>query len=190
MPDCAQLDLFDAKTLTSSAKQVFFGEPTTSDENDASPIAHSIWKLDVLSGADVLIALSTYTHRNHSIYLTTLANLQKPNSEVRRLTFDSKYGAIVDYCFASNNSTDLHVLFDSDTLVKVNTNDQSLSTVLVKKDFHSMSNVNSLEVIFKQLFKTRGEPGDCSYYKRKNQRLEEQEEKRRKKQQLTSNENV
>ncbi|CAF0909615.1 unnamed protein product [Adineta ricciae] len=203
LPDCIQLNVFDSKILTSSAKQIFYGQSSSSEDQSSSSINHSIWKMDVASASDVFLAFSIYADRAHSIYLTTLANLEKASNEQRKLTFNSKYGTIIDYCFSSN---DLYILFDSHNLLTVNIlsvlscdkseyvqdDDSSISTVLATKGFHLMNNINSLEVIFKQLFKTRGDPGDSSYHKRKNQRLEEQEEKRRKKQekQSTTNENV
>jgi hypothetical protein len=61
-------------------------------------------------------------------------------------------------------------------------NDQTISRILSTKEFNLINNIISNEIIFKQLFKTRGNPGDSSYYKRKNERIEQQEEKRRKKQ--------
>ena len=159
--------------------------------------------MDVASASDVFLAFSIYADRAHSIYLTTLASLEKASNEQRKLTFNSKYGTIIDYCFSSN---DLYILFDSHNLLTVNVlsvlscdkseyvqdDDSSISAILATKGCHLMNNINSLEVIFKQLFKTRGDPGDSSYHKRKNQRLEEQEEKRRKKQekQSTTNENI
>jgi len=150
----------------------------------------------VTSTSDVFIALSIYAHRTDSIYLTTLSNLEKSTNESRKLTFGSNYGTIIDYCFSRNSQCDLYILFDSNTLLKVNIlsilscdtrefyeeNDKTISIILAKKEFNLMNNINSNEMIFKQLFKTHGDPGDSSYYKRKNQRIEEQEEKRRKKQ--------
>ncbi|CAF0861196.1 unnamed protein product [Adineta ricciae] len=203
LPDCIQLNVFDSQTLTSSAKQIFYGQSSSSDYQSSSSINHSIWKMDVASASDVFLAFSIYADRAHSIYLTTLTNLEKTSNEQRKLTFNSTYGTIIDYCFSSN---DLYILFDSHNLLTVNIpsvlscdkseyvqdNDSSISAILATKGFHLMNNINSLEVIFKQLFKTRGDPGDSSYHKRKNQRLEEQEEKRRKKQekQSTTDENI
>src|SRR5262249_22092431 len=110
-------------------------------------------------------------------------NLEKST----KLTFDSNYGAIIDYCFSS--TCDLHILFDSNTLLKVNVisifsydkkeffqeNDKTINSILSLKEFNLM---NSNEIIFKQLFKTRTDPGDSSYYKRKNERIEEQKRKK------------
>jgi hypothetical protein len=67
-------------------------------------------------------------------------------------------------------------------------NNQTISRILATKEFNLMNNLNSNEIIFKQLFKTRGDPGDSSYYKRKNERIEQQEEKRRKKKQISKSE--
>ncbi|UJR10067.1 hypothetical protein I4U23_014289 [Adineta vaga] len=198
LPDCVQVNVFDSKTFSSSSKQIFYGQSSTSENHDSSSLNHSIWKIDVTSTSDVFIAVSIYADRNHSIYLTTLTNLEKSNNEQRKLTFDSKYGTIVNYCLSLN---DLYILFDNHTLFKVNTpavlacdkneyiqdNDLSISNILATKEYNVMNNINSLEIIFKQLFKTRGDPGDSSYYKRKNQRLEEQEEKRRKKATVNNN---
>jgi len=186
-------------------KQIFYGLSSNSEENqsslDSSSINYSIWKMDITSShstsSDVFIALSIYAYRINSIYITTLLNLEKSTNEQRKLTFDSTYGTIIDYCFPSKEfSCDLYILFDSNLLLKVNIlsilscdkkeyfqeNDQTISRVLSIKEFNLMNNMNSNEIIFKQLFKTRGDPGDSSYYKRKNQRIEQQEEKRRKKQ--------
>ena len=201
LPDCIELNVFDSQALTSSAKQIFYGQSSSpSKYQDSSSINHSIWKMNVTSTSDVFLAFSIYADRAHSIYLTTLTNLEKANNEQRKLTFDSKYGTIIDYCFSSNH---LYILFDSHNLLTVDIlsvlscdkneyvqdDDSSIGTMLTTKGFHLMNNINSL---FKQLFKTRGDPGDSSYHKRKSQRLEEQEEKRRKKQekQSTTNANV
>jgi hypothetical protein len=150
-----------------------------------------------LTSSDVFIALSIYAYRTHSIYLTTLLNLEKSTNEQLKLIFDSNYGAIIDYCFPSKEfPCDLYILFASNILLKVNIlsilscdkreffeeNDQTISRILSTKEFNLLNNLSSNEIIFKQLFKTRGNPGDSSYYKRKNQRIEQQEEKRRSKQ--------
>ncbi|CAF1309699.1 unnamed protein product [Adineta steineri] len=208
LPDCVELNVFDSKIFTSSAKQIFYEQSSNIDDNQSLSINHSIWKMDITSTtSDVFIALSIYASRTHSIYLTTLSNLKNSNNEQRKITFNSTHGTIIDYCFSSKNSTDLYILFDSNTLLKVNIisilscnkneyfeeNNKSISTILAREEFNLINNINSLEIIFKQLFKSRGDPGDSSYYKRKNQRIEEQEEKRRKKQskkQVPVNENV
>lgn len=147
--------------------------------------------MDLIStSSDTFIAVSIYAYRNHSIYLTTLSNFEKSI----KLTFDDKYGSIIDYCFLSN---DFYILFDSNNLLKINIstlfsydkkefseeNNLAVNEILSRKEYNLINNINSIEIIFKQLFKTRGEPGDCSYYKRKNERIEQQEEKRRKKEQ-------
>ncbi len=152
--------------------------------------------MDVLSSSDLFIAFSIYAHRAHSIYLTTLSRLETSINESRRLTFDSTYGAIIDYSFPSKDfPCDLYILFASNTLLKVNvqsvlSSDQSeffedtdptINQILARDEFHLMNNITSNETIFKQLFKNRGTPGDSSYYKRKTERIEQQEEKKRKK---------
>jgi hypothetical protein len=157
----------------------------------------------VISSSDIFIALSIYAYRTNSIYLTTLLNLEKSTNEQRKLTFDSNYGTIIDYCFPTREyPCDLYILFDSNMLLQVNVisilscdkneffqeNDQTISRILATKEFNLMNNLNSNEIIFKQLFKTRGDPGDSSYYKRKNERIEQQEEKRRKKKQISKSE--
>lgn len=177
------------KDLLSSSKEIFYGSPLDSNENDLSSIDYSIWKMATTASPDVFIALSIYAHRNHSIYLTTLENF---SSEQRKLTFDSNYGSIIDYCFPSQgNASDLYILFDSNRLIRVNIpsilscdkkeymekTDSTIDGILANKDFQLQAN----EIIFKQLFKNRTGPGDSSYYKRKTERLEQQEEKRRKK---------
>jgi len=208
LPDCVELNLFSTKTLISSSKQIFYGLSSNFEENESSlddsssSINYSIWKIDVTSSRstsspDIFIALSIYAYRSHSIYLTTLLNLENSTNEQRQLTFDSNYGTIIDYCFPSKEfPCDLYILFDNNTLLKVNIisifscdkkeffeeNNTIINRILSTKEFNLMNNMNSNEIIFKQLFKTRGDPGDSSYYKRKNQRIEQQEEKRRKKQ--------
>ncbi|CAF0969234.1 unnamed protein product [Rotaria sp. Silwood1] len=212
LPDCIQLNLFETKTFISSfSKHLFYGLSSDSDNNelplDSSLINYSIWKIDVASCrlidsnmTDVFIALSIYAYRAHSIYLTTLTNLEKSTNEQCKLTFHSKYGTIIDYCFSSKESIstsqcNLYILFDSNILLKINIislfsydkkeileNDTTISTIINTKEFNFINNIGSNEIIFKQLFKMRGKPGDSSYYKRKNERIEQQEEKRRKKQ--------
>lgn len=203
LPDCVELNLFETKTLISSSKEIFYTSSLNSEDTqsslDSSSMNYSIWKMDIASSSsDTFIALSIYAYRNHSIYLTTLSNIEKSI----KLTFDTKYGTIIDYCFLSKDSPcDLYILFDSNIFLQVNIlkifscdknefyeeNDQTINRILSTKEFNLMNNLNSIEVIFKQLFKSRGEPGDCSYYKRKNERIEQQEEKRRKKQQSKEN---
>ena len=182
LPDCIQLNEFQSKIFTSSSKEIFHGSSSTSENNESSSMSNSIWKMDI-SSKDAFIALSIYAYRTHSIYLTTLKNLVESTNEQRKLTFDSTYGAIIDYCFSNS---DLYILFDSHTLIKVNviavfSSDkteyfQEIKTILANKELELMN-----EMIFKELFKTRGNPADSSYYKRKNQRIEQQEEKQRKK---------
>jgi hypothetical protein len=201
LPECEQLNLFHSEIFTSKSKDIFYRSSTNSENKesalDLSPINSSIWKMDSTSNtSDVLIALSIYGDRLHSIYLTTLSNLQKSSNEQRKLTFDSSYGTIMDYCFPSNSDCYLYILFDSNILVKVNVmsilscdkteyfeeNDQTINRILGRQEFSLMNNITSNDIIFKQLFKSRGDPGDSSYHKRKNVRIEQQEEKRKKKQ--------
>lgn len=188
LPDCVEVNCYETKTLHSSSKEIFYGSVSDSTENELSSIDYSVWKMATTTSPDVFIALSIYAHRNHSIYLTTLENLAH---EQRKLTFDSNYGSIIDYCFPSQaNASDLYILFDSNRLLRVN-----LPSVLScdKREYVEktestidgiLANINAVqfnEMIFKQLFKTRTDPGDSSYHKRKTERLEQQEEKRRKK---------
>jgi hypothetical protein len=128
---------------------------------------------------DVFIALSIYAHRNHSIYVFKLENSL---CEPRKLTFDANYGTIIDYCFSSN---ELYILFDTNRLIRVNIQscDSTITEISTNQELNITNNNHSNEIIFKQLFKIRGNPGDSSYYKRKNQRIEQQEEKRRQKKQ-------
>lgn len=194
LPDCVEVNCFPMKTLLSSSREIFYDSVSDSIENESSPIDDSIWKLATTTSPDVFIALSIYAHRNHSIYLTTLENF---SHNQRKLTFDSKYGSIIDYCFPSqNNASDLYILFDSNRLIRVNIpsilscekkeylekTDSTIDGILANQDFHLVNAIQSNEIIFKQLFKNRTSPGDSSYYKRKTERLEQQEEKRRKKQ--------
>ena len=203
IPTCIELNRFDTKMLISSSQQVFY----SSDNNpqltlDLSSIDASIWKMALLSSqSDVFLALSIYASRAQSIYLTTLSNLKtNPLGQSFQLTFDSQNGTILDYCFPSilKNDCDLYILFDSNRLIRVNinsifneksivssSNDNSLekiNEILNEKEYHPMNNLLSNMVMFKQLFKSRGQPGDCSYYKRKNERIEQEEAKRKKKQ--------
>ena len=201
LPDCVELNVFPTKTLISSAKEIFYQSTSSIEENKPSSIDSSIWKLAVTPFPDVFIALSIYAHRNHSIYLTTLSNLENSINESRKLTFNPKSGAIIDYCFPSNKSPyELYILFDNQTLLRINIrsilscdtkeffeeNDSTMNGILSNQEFPLHSN----ELIFKQLFKTRGDPGDSSYYKRKNERIEQQEEKRRKKQHQSTTDKV
>ena len=167
------------KTFISTAKETLYGSASNSKENELSAIDYSIWKMAVTTSPDTFIALSIYAHRNHSIFVFKLENsLQEP----RKLTFDTSYGAIIDYCFSSK---ELYVLFDSNRLFRVNIQscDSTITEISLNQELNGTNNNHSNEIIFKQLFKTRGPPGDCSYYKRKNERIEQQEEKRRQKKQ-------
>ncbi|CAF0977538.1 unnamed protein product [Rotaria sordida] len=218
LPDCIQLNVFETKTFISSSKHLFYGLPsTTSEDNelslDSSQINYSIWKMDIASCrlinsnmTDVFIALSIYIYRTHSIYLTTLENLEKSTNKQYKLTFNSKYGTIIDYCFSSKEfistlQCNLYILFDSNILLKINIipllsssydkneileNDTTISTIINTNEFNFINNITSNEIIFKQLFKIRGKPGDSSYYKRKNERIEQQEEKRKRKNQVST----
>jgi hypothetical protein len=182
LPDCVELNVFQTRTIISSSKEISYGSVSNSKENESSSIDYSIWKMAVTIFPDVFIALSIYAHRNQSIYVFKLEN---SIHEQRKLTFDTNYGAIIDYCFSSK---DLYILFDSNRLIQVNiqsilSSDQTINEILTNKEFNIINNNHSNEIIFKQLFKTRGNPGDSSYYKRKNQRIEQQEEKRRQKHQ-------
>lgn len=159
--------------MIETAKEIFYESECSYSESNSSSMNESIWKMDV-SGNN-LVALSIYAHREHSIYLTNLAD-----NQTRKITFDSKYGTIIDYTFSS----DLYVLFDSNRLIKLNLSEEkpSIEEIDLKlNSSHITNNIHSLEVIFKQLFKTRGEPGDCAYFKRKTERIEQQEEKKRRK---------
>jgi hypothetical protein len=194
LPDCIQLNEFQSKEFTSSAEEIFYGSSSNSEDNKSSSIDYSIWKLDISSSDldNVFIALSIYSNRTNSIYLTTLSNLEK---STKKLTFNSTSGTIMDYYFHPNSKCDLFVLFDNNTLLKVNINsilscdkkeffeenNQIINTILSNNEFNLMNNIISNEMIFKQLFKARGDPGDSSYYKRKNERIEQQKEKRWKK---------
>ena len=210
LPECVELNQFQSKSLLSSAKRVFY--PLSSNiENqepseDVSPVDSSIWKLDLVSSScETFVALSIYTSRAHSVYLTTVSRLTDETRVELQLTFDTHYGAIIDYRFSSTESVsdtqcDLYVLFDSNTLLKVNlipilanepidsaiVNVQEISSVLGRQEFHSVNQLVANETIFKQLFKSRGSPGDCSYFKRKNERIEQQEEQKRNKKQAVS----
>jgi hypothetical protein len=194
LPDCIQLNEFQSKEFTSSAEEIFYGSSSNSEDNKSSSIDYSIWKLDISSSDldNVFIALSIYSNRTNSIYLTTLSNLEK---STKKLTFNSTSGTIMDYYFHPNSKCDLYILFDNNTLLKVNINsilscdkkeffeenNQIINTILSNNEFNLMNNIISNEMIFKQLFKARGDPGDSSYYKRKNERIEQQKEKRWKK---------
>lgn len=213
MPDCRQLNSFETKTFLSTFKNLSYGSSSYDENNndlssDSSSINYSIWKMDLASSRlmnsntnQVFLALSIYAYRNQTLYLTTLSNLENStNNEQCRLTFDTKYGTIIDYCFPpkeliTESKCDLYILFDSNILLKINLiqiflydknhineNDTTISTIINTKEFNCMNNITTNEIIFKQLFKMRGSPGDSAYYKRKNERIEQQEEKRRKKQ--------
>jgi hypothetical protein len=179
LPDCVELNVFQAKTIISSSKEIFYGSVSNSKENESSSIDYSIWKMAVTIFPDVFIALSIYAHRNQSIYVFKLEN---SIHEQRKLTFDTNYGAIIDYCFSSK---ELYILFDSNRLFHVNIQscDSTITEISLSQELTVTNNNHSNEIIFKQLFKSRGPPGDCSYYKRKNERIEQQEEKRRQKKQ-------
>ncbi|CAF3679410.1 unnamed protein product [Rotaria socialis] len=214
LPDCRELNFFETKTFLSSFKSLSYGSSPSGFENnnnevplDSSSINYSVWNMDLVSPnliksdmKNVFIAISIYAYRNHTIYLTKLSNLEKTTNEQCKLTFNSKYGTIIDYCFStkeliSNSQCNLFILFDSNILLKLNLisifsydkneideNDSVISTIINTKEFNFMNNITSNEIIFKQLFKMRGDPGDSAYYKRKNERIGQQEEKRRKKQ--------
>lgn len=210
LPECVELNQFQSKSLLSSAKRVFYPSSSNIESQepfgDASPVDSSIWKLDLVSSSsETFVALSIFTSRAHSVFLTTVSRLKDETGAELQLTFDSKYGAIIDYRFSSMESVsesqcDLYVLFDSNTLLKVNllpvlanepidsaiVNVQEISTVLGRQEFHSVNQLVANETIFKQLFKSRGIPGDCSYFKRKNERIEQQEEQKRNKKQAVS----
>ena len=68
--------------------------------------------------SDIFLAFSIYAYRSHSIYLTNLSNLKQLSNKQRKLTLDTSYGTIVDYCFA-NHDWDLYILFNSNVLLKV-----------------------------------------------------------------------
>ena len=214
LPDCVQINLLQSKTFLSFSKEMFYDSPSNSDCNndsscDFSPIDYSIWKLDATSFRltnckmkDVFIVFSIYVYRIHSIYITSLSELDKSTNQQYKLTFNAKYGTIIDYCFSSkefisNTQCYLYILFDSNLLFKINLlsilsydkstifgNDAAFSTIINTNQFHFINNITTNENIFKQLFKIRNKPGNCSYYKRKNERIEQQEDKRRKQKQI------
>jgi len=174
LPDCTELNVITTKSLIETAKEIFHESECSYSEPNSSSMNESIWKMDASNN---LIALSIYAYREHSIYVTNLSN----NNQTRKITFDSKYGTIIDYTFSS---FDLYLLFDSNRLFKLNLADEK---VLIEEidlkinSSHIMNNIHTLEIIFKQLFKTRGQPGDCEYFKRKNERIEQQEAKKQRK---------
>lgn len=62
---------------------------------------------------DVYIAFSIGAH---SIYLTSLTNLENLANQQRKILFDINYGRIIDYVF---DGTELVILFDRKILLKI-----------------------------------------------------------------------
>ncbi|UJR36024.1 hypothetical protein I4U23_028763 [Adineta vaga] len=185
LPSCIPLAFIHCKAFILSTKEIFYTElydcnyGTSRDnyqiniqlqENGDPVINYSIWKMDVTSfglfDANVYIALSIYSQRFHSIYLTNLLNIKDFTNTQRKLTFDSTYGTIVDYCFPSkeirfndhvaDKKCYLYVLFDSNVLLKVDIlsilsthqselfaqtdkHIQEINTLLASNEFHSIS---------------------------------------------------
>lgn len=199
IPECIETNRLESKNLISSSKRIDFPSIEENGENselnlELSSIDTSIWKVDVLrKSTDVHIALSIHTSRNHSIYLTNLINVKTNSGPSFRLNFDSQFGNILDFAFSSNNESvdsNLYVLFDTNRLVFVNVEtltivdeefSKKIETILQEKEHQPVNNSMSKVLMFNQLFKNRGQPGDSSYYKRKNERIEQEEAKRAKK---------
>nr|ACI90353.1 hypothetical protein [Philodina roseola] len=187
IPECVETNRLESKNLISSAKILEFpSKKNSTDFNDEfSSIDVAFWKVEV---SNERIALAIFASRNRSIYLTNLTNLKTNSNDSIELKFDEeKFGKILDFSFFNSN---LFVLFDKKRLVRFDVdsltisadddNDESLkkiNEILNEKEFQSV-NIS----MFNQLFKSRGEPGDSSYYKRKNERIEQEEAKRTKKQ--------
>ena len=152
---------------------------------DSPPIInYSIWKMDVAShlstNSNVYIAFSIYAYRSHSIYLTSLTNIKELANEQRKLTLDSGYGTIVDYCFPpenilyddyqTNSKCYLYILFDSNMLIKVdiisillrNNTElfvqsdetiQEINNILATKEFQLIDYMNSNRISDEIMFK-------------------------------------
>ena len=225
LPDCIPLVFLHSKAFTLLSKQIFYTQLFHAENlellknyrDDAMPqepfldsssiINYSIWKMDVASyDSHVYIAFSTHAHRCHSIYLTSLSNMKELNNKQRQLTLDTSYGSIIDYCFPSKElllSDDicyLYILFDSNTLVKVdiisilNCNEtelfaqsdetiQEINNLLASREFHLVddgmtNNKISDDFIYKQLFKDPINSTENFYCKRKMERIEHQQRKK------------
>jgi len=188
--------------------------PEESLIDSSSIINYSIWKMDVACcNSNIYIAFSIYSHRFHSIYLTSLSNIKQLANEQRKLTLDISYGTIIDYCFApkeslfddyiENSSCYLYILFDSNILLKVNIisillcNDkhlfsksnetiQEINTILTQREFHLIDyNQNSIG-LDEFIFKKLFQNSNSNFsLKRK---IENIEQEQRKKQSLSQDE--
>jgi hypothetical protein len=205
LPDCIQLNVFHTIELITNVKRIGYPSLSMIDNNEptlnTASIDTSIWHMSLVANdADVFIAFSIYGTRTHSIYLTTLTNMKTSTNKSFEIIFDNQHGTIIDYCLTStksmlNGSCYLYVLFDSQRLLKVNmtsslVNDQmivvddclqEINDILARNEYRPLNHLLSYVTMFKQLFKTRGKPGDCSYYKRKNERIEQEEQRKQKK---------
>jgi hypothetical protein len=212
--------LLHSKALVLLSKQIFYTQLYQSYHfssledyrTDAIPqeslsVNYSIWKMDVTSfgsiNSDIYIAFSIYSHRFHSIYLTTLTNIKKLNNEQRKLIFDLSYGTIVDYCFPSKDvlrddyiSTSkcyLYILFDSNILLKIDIisillcdetelfeqsdgNIQEINRILASREFHvtNLNNITSDDIIFDESFQNSNDHS----LKRKIEKTEQQQRKK------------
>ena len=133
VPACVPLVLLHSRAFILFSQEVYCTdmrvpgnsreENLTSDilSRTSSMIDYSIWKMDVInSHLNIIIAFSIYIDRFHSIYLTDLENMKQLTNEQRKLTFDSHYGTIVDFCLIdSMSNSHLYVLFNRNIVVQV-----------------------------------------------------------------------
>ena len=223
LPDCLPLVFLHSKAFTSYSKQIFYtelcdtkstdlfegyraiGMPDESSFNSSSIIDYSIWKMDATSyQSNIYLAFSIYAQRFHSIYLTSLTNIEQFANEQRKLNIDISYGSIVDYYFHQKNSNlVLFILFDSNMLLKIdvisillcdqtelfaesNETIQEINNLLTQKQFHLINDGNNYrameELHYKQLFKNSE-----NLNKRK---TEKNEDEQRKKLVSSTNENM
>ena len=200
LPDCKPLEVFYSNDFINAAKRRSYPSSNSNDETDQSStdlssLDLSIWKMDVtVSDSTTLVTLSIYAYRSNSIYFFALNQLP----QTYQLVFDSQQGNIIDYCFSSSNDlivlfdnyriirVDVQSVFNSDTAVCSDEHLKDINQILIQEEYHPINRCEKNLMMFKQLFKNRISPGDCSYYKRKNERLLQTEEKRRKNQHSTS----
>ncbi len=228
LPNCVPLFFLHSKAFILSSKQIFYTQlynaknitllenyrtdsmPEEPVFNSSSTINYSIWKMDVASfgsiGSNVYIAFSIYAYRSHSIYLTSLSNMKELANEQRKLTLDSSYGTIVDYCFSSkdilindyikDSKCYLYILFNSNTLLKVDIISillcngtqlfvqsdetiQEINTILARKEFHSMDCINNNRVSDDMIYNQLFKNHVSSYHKRKMESIEQRQRKRK-----------
>lgn len=185
VPTCTPLVLLHSRAFILFSKEVnytnldipgeFSEEILTSDilSRISSTSDYSIWKMDVINNhVNIIIALSIYIDRFHSIYLTDLENMKSLANEQRKFTFDTHYGTIVDYCLINSMSdSSLYVLFDRNLVVQVdiglmcnydereyfNSSNEMMNEInrlLIQKEFqldnHFHSSISFDEMIFGQ----------------------------------------